>query len=61
MSEEKQGKDKEGSEEEEVKTSIKINRKVWEDFKSILPKSKTMSKAIEELIKEKVEEKNGRQ
>ena len=57
MSEEKQGKGKGGS--EEVKTSIKINRKVWEDFKSILPKSKTMSKAIEELIKEKVEEKNG--
>lgn len=60
MGEEKQGKDKEGS-EEKVKTSIKINRKVWEDFKSILPKSKTMSKAIEELIKEKVEEKNGMQ
>lgn len=60
MSGEKQGKDKEGS-EEEVKTSIKINRKVWEDFKNILPKSKTMSKAIEELIKEKVEEKNGGQ
>ena len=40
--------------EEEVKTSIRINRKIWEAFKGKQPKTKTMSKAIEELIIEKI-------
>jgi hypothetical protein len=60
MSEVKMSKDIKKS-EEEVKTSIRINRKIWEDFKGILPKSKTMSKAIEELIKERTEKISDRQ
>jgi hypothetical protein len=46
--------------EEEVKTSIRINREIWEAFKEEQPKTKTMSKAIEELIKERTEETSDR-
>lgn len=53
MSEENRGGDKEES-EKEVKTSIRINRKIWEEFKNTLPKSVTMSKAIEDLIRGKM-------
>lgn len=36
-----------------TKTSIQIDQALWDKFKDSLPKTKTMSEGIEDLIREK--------
>lgn len=37
-----------------TKTSIQIDQELWDKFKNSLPKTKTMSEGIEDLIREKI-------
>ena len=43
-------------EQEEIVYPIRIKKKLWEDFKIIIPRNKTLNNAIIELIKKEIEE-----
>ncbi|MHC1566412.1 MAG: hypothetical protein ACXQT5_01805 [Candidatus Syntropharchaeia archaeon] len=41
---------------DEIQYPLKVKKELWERFKEIVPKTKTMNEALVELIKEKIEE-----
>ena len=43
-----------GKSEKVTKTSIQIDQELWDKFKDSLPKTKTMSEGIENLIRDKL-------